>query len=168
MRWEELWDTALRIKNHFLNHKIPSCLSKSILNSVAVMLENPLAIRSSSIKEDAEGVSFAGLHESFTNIRGEIPLMKAVKMVWASLWSDTALLYRKELGLSADNAMAVIVQPMVTSDISGVAFGQNPINANLNQEIVEAVNGSCEGLVSGKVEPQKWILDKQSEKSLNL
>ena len=165
MRWEELWDTALRIKNHFLNHKIPTCLSKSILNSVAVMLENPLAIRSSSIKEDAEGVSFAGLHESFTNIRGEAPLMKAIKMVWASLWSDAALLYRKELGLSVtDNAMAVIVQPMVTSDISGVAFGQNPINANLNQEIVEAVNGSCEGLVSGKVEPQKWILDKQSGK----
>jgi hypothetical protein len=55
-----------------------------------------LAVRSSSVKEDSEGVSFAGIHESFINISDEVSLMKAIRMVWASLWSDAALLYRKD------------------------------------------------------------------------
>lgn len=163
MRWEELWDTSLRIKNHFLHNEIPTNLKGPILRSLDFILKKPLAVRSSSIKEDSEGVSFAGLHESFTNIKGESSLMKAIRMVWASLWSDAALLYRKELGLSfTDSAMAVIVQPMVKSAISGIAFGQDPVNINLNQEIIEAVNVPCENLVSGKAVPQKWILDKKS------
>ena len=51
-----------------------------------------MAVRSSSVKEDSEGVSFAGIHESFINISDEVSLMKAIRMVWASLWSDAALL----------------------------------------------------------------------------
>lgn len=163
MRWEELWDTSLRIKNHFLNHKIPTKLSDTILKSIGNLLNTPLAVRSSSVKEDSESVSFAGIHESFINISDEVSLMKAIRMVWASLWSDAALLYRKELNLSfSASAMAVIIQKMVIKDVSGVAFGQDPSNLNIEQEIVEAVKGPCEGLVSGNVEPQKWILSKYS------
>ena len=163
MRWEELWDTALRIKTHFLKNEIPSTLHLSIMESLGDILKSPVAVRSSSIKEDSEGLSFAGIHESFINISNETDLMKAIRMVWASLWSDAALLYRKELNLSFSNsAMAVIIQEMALEDVSGVAFGQDPTNNQLEHEIIEAIHGNCDTLVSGKVAPQKWILDKQS------
>ena len=99
-------------------------------------------------------MSFAGIHESSTDVRTESDVETAVRLVWASLWSDAALLYRRELRLDpAVSRMAVLVQRMVHADRSGVAFGMDPRGANENLAIVEAVPGPCRLLVDGAARP---------------
>ena len=82
-------------------------------------------------------------------------------LVWASLWSDRAMLYRSEIGLSVrDSTMAVIVQEFVEGQRSGVAFGASPMDESA--AAVEAVHGLNQGLVDGTVEPDRWIIDRSS------
>ncbi|MGB3096559.1 MAG: PEP/pyruvate-binding domain-containing protein, partial [Candidatus Deferrimicrobiaceae bacterium] len=81
--------------------------------------------------------------------------------VFASLWSDRALLYRKELGLTPTGSeMAVLVQEMVPAERSGVVFGVSP--SDPAQAVVESVWGLNEGLVDGTVEPDRWILCRRT------
>ncbi len=164
MRWEEIWDAALRVRSAFL--KAP--LSPELVQTVSEALErlnprHPMAVRSSAPGEDSANRSFAGLHESIVNVQGKESVLRAVRTVWASLWSDAALLYRSELGLDPfQSRMAVIVQEMVSAEISGVAFGRDPRNQAVDREIVEAVPGACSNLVDGLLEPDRWILCRSS------
>ena len=123
----------------------------------------PLAVRSSAIGEDAAGRSFAGLHESIIGVRGRQAVEDAVRLVWASLWSDAALLYRKELGLDpANSRMAVLVQEMVDADRSGVAFARDPRDIRKERALIESVPGPCRLLVDGLVDPDRWELDRKT------
>ena len=95
-------------------------------------------------------------------VRGNNDLENAVRLVWASLWSDAALLYRKELGLDpATSRMAVLVQQMVDADRSGVAFASDPRDPAKENVIIESVPGSCRLLVDGLVDPDRWELDRK-------
>jgi phosphohistidine swiveling domain-containing protein len=121
--------------------------------------EDPVAVRSSAPGEDAAQTSFAGLHESYINVRGAQAILDHVLLVWASLWSDRALLYRQELGLDVEkSAMAVVVQEMVFGQRSGVAFSKNPLEDS--QAVIESVYGLNQGLVDGTVEPDQWIVSR--------
>ncbi len=162
MRWEEMWDAALRIRNLFLKTPIPSELERELSESIDSRFgDTPVAVRSSAPGEDSEGSSFAGLHESFVNIRGSREIIDHVRLVWASLWSDAALLYRKELSLDvAKSSMAVLVQYLVEGERSGVAFSQNFNDPTTS--LVESVWGLNQGLVDGTVQPDRWILDRRS------
>jgi pyruvate,water dikinase len=103
------------------------------------------------------------LHESLLNITGPESTLDAVRLVWSSLWSDAAILYRKELGLDpASSRMAVVVQQMVMEDRSGVAFGRDPRDLSLDREVIESVPGPCSNLVDGVVDPDRWILRRSS------
>jgi phosphohistidine swiveling domain-containing protein len=162
MRWEEIWDTALRIRNLFAKTPMPGRLQKKLRGPLALLFsERPVSVRSSAPGEDAAKTSFAGLHESFVNVRGVDSILEHIRLVWASLWSDRALLYRQELGLDVQKStMAVVVQEMVFGERSGVVFGMSPVDEK--QSAVEAVYGLNQGLVDGTVEPDRWILDRHS------
>lgn len=162
MRWEEIWDTALRIRNFFLKTPIPPDLCKALMDAVnSAFGERAVSVRSSAPGEDSSKTSFAGLHESYLNIRGGETILDHVRLVWASLWSDRALLYRKELGLDAvKSAMAVVVQEMVAGERSGVIFGKSPVDES--QAVIEAIHGLNQGLVDGTVEPDRWLLDRKT------
>jgi pyruvate,water dikinase len=162
MRWEEMWDTALRIRNMFLNTRLSKELGRILRDAVvSVFEEGAVVVRSSAPGEDSAKASFAGLHESYVNIKGPDATVEHIKLVWASLWSDRALLYRQELGLDVERStMAVIIQDIVVGERSGVAFGQNPNDAS--QAVIEAVYGLNQGLVDGTVQPDRWILDRLS------
>lgn len=164
MRWEELWDMALRLQNMFLKTPIPPDLKKQIEGPLkSAFSSKPTAVRSSAPGEDSAAASFAGLHESYVNIKGPEAILEHIKLVWASLWSDRALLYRQEVGLDVEkSAMAVVVQEMVLGDRSGVAFGTDP--NDVTQAVIEAVHGLNQGLVDGIVEPDRWIIDRKTEK----
>jgi phosphoenolpyruvate synthase/pyruvate phosphate dikinase len=163
MRWEEIWDAALRIRNLFLRRDLPEKLAREIGRAVEEHFSgNPVVVRSSAPEEDAAATSFAGLHESFVNIRSTGPILEHVKLVWASLWSDRALLYRQELDLDfARSSMAVVVQELISGEVSGITFSINPADAS--EGVVEAVYGLNQGLVDGAVEPDRWVFRRKEE-----
>jgi len=101
------------------------------------------------------------LHESYVHVHGWPAVKSCIQLVWASLWSDRALLYRQELGLSVEHsAMAVLIQTLVVGQRSGIAFSRSPEHAD--EAVVEAVWGLNQGLVDGIVEPDRWRLDRTS------
>jgi len=141
--------------NSYLTQKIQSCFTGKTL-----------AVRSSAPDEDASGSSFAGLHESFVNVRGTSSILDHIRLVWASLWSDAALLYRQEIGLDVEKStMAVVLQETVAGNRSGVVFSQNPNDET--QVIIESVYGLNQGLVDGRIEPDRWVLDRDKKTVLS-
>ncbi len=164
MRWEEIWDAALRIRATFLAQPLGGVLRETIAQGLAGFdASTSFAVRSSAVGEDAAGRSFAGLHESIIGVRGQQAVEDAVRLVWASLWSDAALLYRKELGLDpANSCMAVLVQEMVDADRSGVAFARDPRDMRKECALIESVPGPCSLLVDGLVDPDRWELDRRT------
>jgi pyruvate,water dikinase len=162
MRWEEIWDLALRIKNMFLKTAFPTEISSKLKPLVSDFFDDsPVVVRSSAIGEDSAKFSFAGIHESYVNVRGVDSILKHLKLVWASLFSDAAILYRQETGLDVNSSkMAVIIQQFINGQKSGVAFGKSPTsNANM---MIEAVYGLNQGLVDGTVEPDRWVLSRSN------
>ena len=162
MRWEEIWDISLRIRHLFLTTPIPESIRADLDAAVRKTCKNmPVAVRSSAPEEDGSNRSFAGLHDSFLNIRGTEEILRHIKLVWASLFSDAALLYRKELGLDIyTSQMAVVIQEMIPSDRSGIFFSVNP--SNKAESVLEAVYGLNQALVDGDIEPDRWLLGRES------
>ncbi|WP_445475493.1 PEP/pyruvate-binding domain-containing protein [Methanococcoides methylutens] len=162
MRWEEMWDTSLRLKNLFLNASIPEGIENAIRSEIEKNYgQVPVVVRSSAPGEDSANTSFAGIHESYVNVRGVDSILEHVKLVWASLWSDAAILYREELGLDIkESSMAVVVQELVEGERSGIVFSKDPNNES--HLVIESVYGLNEGLVSGDIEPDRWILDRKN------
>ena len=162
MRWEEIWDCAMRIRNLFLGKPMPLDLADEIASELESRFgDRPVAIRSSAPGEDARQASFAGLHESFINIRGTEAVLDHIRLVWSSLWSDAALLYRKEVGLDLEHsAMGVLVQETLVGERSGVAFTRSPHDEHLG--VIEAVYGLNQGLVDGTVQPDRWMVNRES------
>jgi pyruvate,water dikinase len=162
MRWEEIWDLSLKIKNMFLGTSFPFEIDSELTPFIDNFFEdNAVVVRSSAIGEDSDKFSFAGIHESYVNIKGVDLILKHIKLVWASLFSDAAILYRKEIGLDINSSkMAVIIQEFVNGQKSGVAFGKSP-NSKSNM-MIEAVYGLNQGLVDGTVEPDRWIVSRSN------
>jgi phosphoenolpyruvate synthase/pyruvate phosphate dikinase len=164
MRWEEIWDTALRIRSEFLRAEVPNAVAEAIGRALADCAGgSAVAVRSSAPGEDSRRGSFAGLHESVVGVEGGDAVCDAVRTVWASLWSDAALLYRRELSLDPlRSRMAVLIQTVTVEDCSGVAFGRDPRDPQSDCAVIEAVPGQCALLVDGSVDPDRWILYRSS------
>lgn len=164
MRWEEIWDASLRIRSAFLKAEIPLEIKSSIIQSIkGFEHEQKFAVRSSSPAEDSENNSFAGIHESYINISGIDNILESVKLVWASLWSDRAILYRKELSLdSFKSSIAVLIQKMEKQPVSGLAFSIEPSGSQKNHMAIEAIGGFLNKLVDNVNEPEKWFVKKET------
>ncbi len=167
MRWEEMWDCSLRIQNMFTRTPIPSSLIELLSSEIIHSFnKRPVAVRSSAIGEDSASASFAGLHESYLNVRGIEEILEHIKLVWASTWSDAAILYRKEIGLEVENSsMAVVIQELVQGQKSGIIFGRSPVDQS--KAVIEAVYGLNQGLVDGTIEPDRWMIDRESGKIIS-
>jgi len=123
--------------------------------------EPPVAVRSSANAEDLPGLSFAGQQETFLNVTGADAVVAAVRNCWASLWTAQAISYRHQNGIVQDSvAMAVVVQVMVPSEVSGILFTANPATGERNEIIINASFGLGEAVVSGQVTPDTYIIDK--------
>jgi pyruvate,water dikinase len=120
------------------------------------------AVRSSAISEDGSAASFAGLYESYLNMVGEHEVLDAVHRCYASLWSQRAVSYRANRGGSSDEAMAVVVMKLVPSETSGIAFTAHPVTGSLDQVIINASFGLGEAIVSGRVTPDSFLVDKRN------
>lgn len=121
----------------------------------------PVAVRSSANAEDLPGMSFAGQQETYLNVTGAEATVAAVKNCWASLWTAQAISYRHQNGIDQDSvAMAVVIQIMVPSEVSGILFTANPATGERNEIIINASFGLGEAVVSGQVTPDTYIVDK--------
>lgn len=121
----------------------------------------PVAVRSSSVNEDLAAASCAGQQDSFLWIRGVEGLTDAVRRCWASLFNDRAVAYRAEQGhATAHPALAVGVQQMVRPKAAGVAFTLDPSNGDRSKVVIESVFGFGEGVASGAVTPDHFVVDK--------
>jgi pyruvate,water dikinase len=126
-----------------------------------------VAVRSSGIGEDAEGTSFAGMNETFTNVAGEEQLLARVVDCWASLWGARSIFYRGDKDLTAEPSIAVVVQEMIPSVRSGVMFTIDPSTGETDHIVIEAAFGQGEVVVSGLVEPDTYVVSKDGPRLLH-
>lgn len=120
----------------------------------------PVAVRSSATAEDLPFASFAGQQDTFLNVVGEDAVVDAVRRCWASLWTDRAVSYRDTNGIDhATTYLAVVVQRMVQSAVSGVMFTANPVTGKRDQIVIDASPGLGEAVVSGAVNPDHFVVD---------
>ncbi len=162
---KELERSAIKIQRLIQTADIPAELTKEIFESYSGLKpgdKNPLvAVRSSATAEDLPDASFAGQQESFLDIKGESNLIQAVRSAWGSLWGARAIFYRATKGYNHFKVLlAIPVQLMVQSDVSGVLFSVNPVTGNKNQVVVEAVWGLGDFMVQGVVNPDHYIVNK--------
>lgn len=118
---------------------------------------NSVAVRSSASVEDSNSQSFAGQFDSFLNIKKEF-VLEAVEKCWRSLYNARSQAYAKTQ--NDNRKMAVLIQNMVSLEISGVAFSVHPVIGNKDVIVIEAVLGSNELLVRGTVTPNCYIVSK--------
>lgn len=118
------------------------------------------AVRSSAIDEDSEKYSFAGIYKSILNVSlSEVE--EAIKSVRQSLYDAEAIIYRKAHKLSTNSDMAVILQELIESEVSGIAFSKNPLVEASAQTVITATYGLGEGLVSGALEADTFYVEKE-------
>ena len=137
---------------------------KTGLSKIKSLYKTPLvAVRSSATAEDLPTASFAGQQDTYLNVRGEAYLLKKVKECYASLFTQRAIYYRHEQKFDHSKVgLAVVVQRMVESEKSGVAFSIDPVTNNKNLIVIEAIYGLGEYIVQGKVTPDHYEINKRS------
>ena len=127
-----------------------------------------VAVRSSAVAEDGSEASFAGQQETYLGIQGESELIAAVIRCWRSIDSERARAYRRQQKISDDAvAMSVVVQTLIEAEAAGVLFTLDPSDATGEQMLVESAWGLGESVVSGRVTPDRFHLDRTSGKVLD-
>jgi pyruvate, water dikinase len=120
-----------------------------------------VAVRSSALAEDTATASFAGQLQTFLWVEGEDAVVEHVRRCWSGFFTPEALAYRKRLEVAEDDAlMSVGVQQMVDARSAGVMFTLNPLNGDRAKIMLESVWGLGEGVVSGAVNPDRFLVDK--------
>jgi pyruvate,water dikinase len=180
---EDLMKKAEEIRGIITSTEIPEDLKKEIIEAydnfnidLDALKDSPgalailkssrepifVSVRSSSTAEDLENASFAGQQKSFLNIKGNQNLLDKVKEVFASIFTARSIYYRKKKGFESFVGIAVIVQEMINADKSGVMFSNHPVKNN-KEILIEAVFGLGEGIVSGKISPDQYLVSRDLE-----
>jgi phosphohistidine swiveling domain-containing protein len=149
-------------RHAFLHTPLPADISAAITTAYQALSAgeaDAVAVRSSATTEDLPEASFAGLQETFLNVRGSSAVLAAIEQCFASLWSDRAMQYRSSLGLARQEArLAVVVQRMVKAEIAGVLFTANPLSGKRHEAVIDANPGLGEAVVSGATNPDHIVV----------
>jgi pyruvate,water dikinase len=131
-------------------------------------LDTAVAVRSSAVGEDSAVTSYAGMNASFTNVRGADALAAAVVECWASAFAPRSVTYRVEHGKEDLPDIAVVVQLMVEADKAGVTFTADPVSGRRDRLVIEAAWGQGEVVVSGRAEPDTYVVDAEGPQVLEV
>lgn len=162
---DELEQRCTLIRNRLENEELPGELADLILANHGRLMENrgrPIvcAVRSSATAEDLGAASFAGQHGTYYYV-DRPQLLKKVRQCWGSLWSPEAVSYRATHGIDhASVSMAVVVQEMIASEVSGVSFTANPVSGSRGEVIIESSWGMGAAIVDGRVTPDNYVLER--------
>ncbi len=163
---KDLAQASKNIKTAVMLAKMPEDLAKEIKKSYIKLSgqhDSFVAVRSSATAEDLPEASFAGQQETYLNVKGSDKVIKSVQKCWASLFEARAIFYRQENGFEhLKVGIAVPVQLMVQSKISGIMFTVNPLTNNQREISIEAAYGLGQPIVSGEVTPDQFIVNKET------
>jgi len=152
-----------RIQALILAAKMPDGVESEIKENFTKLGADFVAVRSSATAEDGADHAWAGQLDSFLNTTEET-LLENVKRCWASLYTPRAIFYRFEKGMHTQHiSVAVVIQKMVESEKSGIAFSVHPVTEDYNQMIIEAGFGLGEAIVSGSITPDSYVVEKESD-----
>ena len=125
-------------------------------------LPRPLAVRSSAVDEDGAEASFAGQHLTLLNVQSSEELSEALRQIWWSANSDSAITYRQRSGLFVRPSVGVVVQALLDPEVAGVMFTRNPITG-ADERLIEASWGLGEVVVAGRVIPDHFRVARSGE-----
>ncbi|HLM83865.1 MAG TPA: PEP/pyruvate-binding domain-containing protein [Candidatus Bathyarchaeia archaeon] len=149
------------------NANFPKDIEREILKEYKKLKASFVAVRSSATAEDSSVASWAGELESYLNTT-KADLLENIKKCWASLFTPRAIFYRFEKGLENDKvSVAVVVQKMIQSEVSGICFTVHPITKDKNQMIIEAGYGLGEAIVGGEITPDSYVVEKDTKNILD-
>lgn len=149
------------VYKNFFDKPIPNDVTNEILQAFKVLKTKRVAVRSSAVAEDSTTASWAGQLETYLNIT-EDNLIENIKKCWDSIHSQRARIYAQKQGLVESQQVAVVVQKMIDSEVSGVMFTVNPVTKNEDEIMLEAIYGLGELLVQGIVTPDSFIIDRRT------
>ncbi len=162
----KLNEASKRIKTAIMEAELPGELAQEIkefYHTLSGEHDKLVAVRSSATAEDLPDASFAGQQETYLNIKGWKNVVENVQKCWASLFESRAIFYRSDRGFSHFKiGIAVPVQLMVQSDVSGIMFTVNPLTNNRGEISIEAAWGLGQPVVSGEVTPDQYLVDKKT------
>lgn len=144
--------------------ELPEAVAAEVSTAYAALGDQtPVAVRSSATAEDLDDASFAGQQDTVLQVVGAEAVLSAVRRCWGSAWSDRAVQYRADRGIpDALVEVAVVIQVMVPAVVAGVLFTANPLTGTRHQAAIEAAPGLGEALVSGQVDPDRFVVDTAS------
>lgn len=169
---EELMEVSRKIQKIIKSSPVPQevvlDIRKAYKKLSGVFTKALVAVRSSATAEDMPGTSFAGQQATFLNIKGENSLVDAVRECWASLFTARSIFYRVQNKIPHKKVLiAVIVQKMIQSEVSGVMFTINPVTNEKDRIVIEAVWGLGEMIVQGSVIPDRFVVQKETNALLS-
>lgn len=138
---------------------LPSALVEQLAQFLMQHPERHFAVRSSSVLEDNQESSFAGLYQTRLNVQSLDDIVHAMKSCWAAMFDERVLQHVRKQGITDPLRMALIVQCLVPAEKSGVVFTVDPVHGRDSEMRVEACFGLGEALVSGKVSPDCYRYD---------
>lgn len=157
-----------KIQELIKHAEMPSDIASEIENEFTQLGSEFVAVRSSATAEDGADHAWAGQLDSYLNTTKDT-LLEKVQHCWASLFTPRAIFYRFEKGLNTTKiSVAVVVQKMVNSEKSGIAFSVHPVTEDRNQIIIEAGFGLGEAIVSGSVTPDSYVVEKEPRKIIDI
>lgn len=143
-----------------LNVPMPKDIGDEILAAHKTLDAEFVAVRSSATAEDSSSASWAGELETYLNTSAD-KVLDRVRQCWASLFTPRAIFYRFEKQLHTTKvAVAVVVQAMVQSEVSGICFSVHPVTQDYDQLVIEAGYGLGEAIVGGMVTPDTYVIHK--------
>ncbi|MBI6546826.1 MAG: hypothetical protein HY692_08525 [Cyanobacteria bacterium NC_groundwater_1444_Ag_S-0.65um_54_12] len=155
----ENWLSAAQA--YIVSNALPGDLQASIATAYRELGGGLVAVRSSGINEDLGQASFAGQYESILGVAGISQLEAAIKQCWASAWALRVLIYGEKHGVVFQQlgaGMGIVVQRLVAADSAGVLFTVNPVSGREDEMVIESCWGLGEALVSGKVQPDRFVI----------
>ena len=155
-----LADVSATSRALVLGASLPASLRHAVVAAYRAIGAGRVAVRSSATAEDSATTSFAGMHETFTNVLGEDALVTAILRCFASAYAPRVLAYRKARELRDEPVLAVVVQCMIDSERSGVMFTADPASGDRTKIVVEGAFGLGEVVVGGLVEPDTYVVAK--------
>ncbi len=160
----EITQLAGEIRQRLASTNIPSVVDQACLAAWKKLgTTGRVAVRSSATTEDLPQASFAGQYESQLEVQGLAGLRAGIMACWISFFNERAVLYRvRQRVAHRHGLMAVIVQEMVTADCAGILFTEDPVACVKHRLVIEVSHGLGEKLVSGRVNPDRIIIDRES------